>query len=261
MRNIDVFKRHLRERRAVKIISGIDNFDIESVKNVAKAAQLGFASAVDVAASEEVIKAAKQNTKLPVFVSSVEPFKLAKAVQWGADAIEIGNFDALYKQGLDFGADDVYEIALETLTLTPNGVFTCVTIPGNIDVAEQIELARKLELLGIDLIQTEGTKKGAVEKAKSAQEFLNLAKTTISNTMEIARHVGIPIMTASGVNSDTAPLAFAAGASAVGVGSAVNKQETQIAMINAVRSVVGSVAYRDAFRRDLYEANQHLLVK
>ncbi len=261
MRNIDVFKRHLRERRAVKIISGIDNFDIESVKNVAKAAQLGFASAVDVAASEEVIKAAKQNTKLPVFVSSVEPFKLAKAIQWGADAIEIGNFDALYKQGLDFGADDVYEITLETLTLTPNGVFTCVTIPGNIDVAEQIELARKLELLGIDLIQTEGTKKGAVEKAKSAQEFLNLAKTTISNTMEIARHVGTPIMTASGVNSDTAPLAFAAGASAVGVGSAVNRQETQIGMINAVRKVVGSVAYRDSFRHDLYEANQHLFVK
>ena len=132
MRNIDVFKRHLRERRAVKIIAGIDNFDIESVRNVTKAAQLGLASAVDVAASEEVIKVAKQNTKLPVFVSSVEPFKLAKAVQWGADAIEIGNFDALYKQGMEFGADDVYEIALETMTLTPNGVFTCVTVPGKI---------------------------------------------------------------------------------------------------------------------------------
>ncbi len=261
MRNIDVFKRHLRERRAVKIISGIDNFDIESVKNVAKAAQIGLASAVDVAADEKVIKAAKQSTKLPVFASSVEPFKLAKAVQWGADAIEIGNFDALYKQGLEFGADDVYEIALETMTLTPNGVFTCVTVPGNIDVQAQIELVHKLELLGVDLIQTEGTKQGAINKATNAHEFLNLAKTTISNTMEIARHTGIPIMTASGVNADTAPLAFAAGASAVGVGSAVNRQETQIAMINAVRKVVGSIAYRDSFRRDLYEANQHLLVK
>ncbi len=79
--------------------------------------------------------------------------------------------------------------------------------------------------------------------------------------MEIARHTGIPIMTASGVNADTAPLAFAAGASAVGVGSAVNKQETQIAMINSVRKIIGSIAYRDSFRRDLYEANQNLLVK
>lgn len=261
MRNIEVFKRHLREKRAVKIIAGIDNYDLESVRNVSKAAQLGLASAVDVAANEEVIKAARQNTKLPIFVSSVEPFKLAKAAQWGADAIEIGNFDALYKKGLEFGADDVYEIALETLTLTPNGIFTCVTVPGNIPVEEQIELAKKLELLGIDMIQTEGSKAGAVQKAKSAQEFLNLAKVTISNTMEIARHVGIPIMTASGVNADTAPLAFAAGASAVGVGSAVNKQETQIAMINAVRKVVGAIAYRDAFRRDVYETNQHLLMR
>jgi len=260
MRNIDVFKRHLRERRAVKIISGIDNFDVESVKNVAKAAQLGLASAVDVAASEEVIKAAKQNTKLPVFVSSIEPFKLAKAVQWGADAIEIGNFDALYKQGMEFGADDVYEIALETMTLTPNGVFTCVTVPGNISVQEQIELVRKLELLGVDLIQTEGSKEGAIHKAANAHEFLNLAKVTISNTMEIARHTGIPIMTASGVNADTAPLAFAAGASAVGVGSAVNKQATQIAMINAVRRIIGSIAYRDSFRRELYEESSHNLL-
>ena len=94
MRNIEVFKRHLREKRAVKIIAGIDNYDLESVRNVSKAAQLGLASAVDVAANEEVIKAARQNTKLPIFVSSVEPFKLAKAAQWGADAIEIGNFDA-----------------------------------------------------------------------------------------------------------------------------------------------------------------------
>ena len=261
MRNIDVFKKHLRERRAVKIIAGIDNYDIENVKNVVKAAQLGLASAVDVAADEEVIKTARQNTKLPIFASSVEPFKLAKAVQWGADAIEIGNFDALYKQGFEFNADDVYEIALEALTLTPNGIFTCVTIPGEIKVEDQIELARKLELLGIDLIQTEGSKIGAIEKAKTAKEYLNLAKVTITNTMEIARHVGIPIMTASGVNSDTAPLAFAAGASAVGVGSFVNKLETQIGMVNAVRKVTGSISYRDSFRQDIYETNKHLLMK
>ena len=78
MRNIDVFKRHLRERRAVKIIAGIDNFDIESVRNVTKAAQLGLASAVDVAASEEVIKVAKQNTKLPVLYLLLSLLNLQK---------------------------------------------------------------------------------------------------------------------------------------------------------------------------------------
>ena len=32
MSRIDLFKRHLEEKRAVKIIAGIDNFDIENVK-------------------------------------------------------------------------------------------------------------------------------------------------------------------------------------------------------------------------------------
>ena len=56
MRSLEVFKRHLREKRAVKIISGINNYDLTSVASVCRAAQIGLASAVDVACSEEVIK-------------------------------------------------------------------------------------------------------------------------------------------------------------------------------------------------------------
>lgn len=251
MRNLENFKRQLKQKRAVKIISGINNFDLSSVASVCRAAQIGLASAVDVAADEKVIKTAKENTKLPVFVSSTQPFSLKKAVKWGADAIEVGNFDALYAQGFEFGADEVYEIALETMTLTQNDdIFTCITIPGCIPVVEQIELAKKLELLGVDLIQTEGVKPMKAVKGAPASDLLSVAHQTIANTMEIAKNVSTPIMTASGITPQTAPLAFAAGASAVGVGSCVNKLRTQIAMAQAVREIVGAVAYRDVIKEE-----------
>ena len=251
MRNLEIFKRHLKEKRAVKIICGINNFDLTSVASVCRAAQIGLASAVDVAADENVIKTAKENTKLSVFVSSTQPFSLKKAVKWGADAIEVGNFDALYAEGVNFGADEVYETALETITLTKNdNIFTCVTVPGCISIEEQVKLAKKLELLGVDLIQTEGVKPMKARKDSSSSELLSIAHMTIANTMEIARNVAVPVMTSSGITPHTAPLAFAAGASAVGVGSAVNKLKTQIAMAQTVRELVGEIAYKKVIQKE-----------
>ena len=156
---IEVFRKHLREKRAVKIISGINNYNLESVAKICRASQKGHASAVDIACDKEVYDTARQNTKLPIFVSSVHPFELLEAVKWGADAIEIGNFDALYKEGQTFSDEEVYDIVLETMNLVESyNPFICVTIPGCVDISKQIELAKKLEILGIDLIQTEGLK-------------------------------------------------------------------------------------------------------
>ena len=250
MRSIEVFKRHLREKRAVKVISGIDNYDLDSVKKVVSAAQMGLASAVDIACDKKVFEVASKNTTLPIFVSSIHPFKLAQAAEWGADAIEIGNFDALYKEGKTFSADEVYEITLETMSLVEGkDVFICVTIPGNIDISEQIELAKKLELLGVDLIQTEGMKPQGVKNI-GAKALLETAQATIGNTLELSRHVSTPIMSASGISAQTTPLAFAAGACAVGVGSAVNKLDTQIEMIATIRNIVGSIAQRNSINKE-----------
>ena len=250
MRSIEVFKRHLREKRAIKIISGIDNYNLENVKKVVSAAQMGLASAVDVASDKKVFETAAKNTTLPIFVSSIHPFKLAQAVEWGADAIEIGNFDALYKNGETFSADEVYEITLETMSLIEGkDIFICVTIPGNIDIKDQIELAKKLELLGVNLIQTEGMKPQGV-KTVGAKALLETAQATIGNTLELSRHVSVPIMSASGITAQTTPLAFAAGASAVGVGSAVNKLDSQIGMVATVRNIVASVAQRNSINRE-----------
>ncbi len=242
MNKIENFKRHIEERNAVKIIAGIDNFNKESVKNVVSAAEMGGAHAVDICYNEEIISMVKEMTTLPVFVSSIVPAELANAVRLGADAIEVGNFDALYKKGQRVSADEVLNIVNETLNLL-NGekTFICVTVPGHIEISEQIKLAEKLEEMGIDLIQTEGAATVTPDKS-GARGLLQTAEVSISNTIELTRNISIPVMTASGITTTTAPMAFAAGASAIGVGSCVNKLNSTIAMIAVVKSLVEAVS-------------------
>ncbi len=242
MSRIENFKRHLAEKNAIKIIAGIDNFNKESVKNVVSAAEMGGASAIDICYNEEIISMVKEMISLPVFVSSIVPTELANAVRLGADAIEVGNFDALYRKGMRVSSQEVLNIVNETLSLL-NGekTFICVTVPGHLDISEQISLAAKLEEMGIDLIQTEGAATTVADKA-GARGLLQTSEVSISNTIELSRNVEIPVMTASGITTTTAPMAFAAGASAIGVGSCVNKLNSTIAMVAVVKSLVESVS-------------------
>ena len=250
MKRITSFRKDLEAKKAVKIIAGIDNFDMERVRNVVIAADQAGASAVDICANEEIIKMAKETTSLPVFVSSIVPQDLAMAVKAGADAIEIGNFDALYKKGMRMSAEEILDIVKETLALIGNSsIFVCVTVPGHIDIASQIALAKELEDLNNDLIQTEGA---ATVKAQSngARGLLETAQVSIANTIELARNVEIPVMTASGLTTTTVPMAIAAGASAVGVGSCVNKLKSQIEMIAAATAIVEAVKGTKAAKRE-----------
>ena len=242
MNRIENFKKHIEEKNAIKIIAGIDNFNKESVKNVVSAAEMGGAHAVDICYNEEIISMVKEMTTLPVFVSSIVPTELANAVRLGADAIEVGNFDALYRKGQRVSADEVLNIVNETINLL-NGekTFICVTVPGHIEISEQIKLAEKLEELGIDLIQTEGSATVTPDKS-GARGLLQTAEVSISNTIELTRNISIPVMTASGITTTTAAMAFAAGASAIGVGSCVNKLNSTIAMVAVVKSLVEAVS-------------------
>lgn len=238
MDRINLFKMHLKEKRAVKIIAGIDNFDIDNIKKVVAAANQAGVSAIDISASEKVFEAARQLTNLPLFVSSIIPEDLVQAVKMGADAIELGNFDALYKKGLRIGVEEVFELARKTISLIDKSkVFFCVTVPGHIRVAEQIDLARRLEELGVDLIQTEGSAIANVQ-SEGARGLMETAEVSIANTIEISRNIDIPVMTASGITPTTAALAFAAGASAIGVGSCINKLDSTIAMVAVAKNLV-----------------------
>ena len=241
MKKIELFQEHLREKRALKIISGIDNFDLERIKKVVSAAEQARPGAIDICARREAYDLARSLTDLPIFVSSISPQELKEAAQWGADAIEIGNFDALYKSGVRMDADEVYSIVRQTIDLMGGkNIFMCVTIPGHISVERQISLAKRLEELNIDLIQTEGAAT-VIPSNAGARGLLETAEVSIANTIELSRNTSIPVMSASGITTTTAAMAFAAGASAIGVGSCVNKLDSVLGMIAVIRTLRESI--------------------
>jgi len=245
MSRIDLFKEDLSAKRAVKIIAGIDNFDIDNVKKVVNAAQAAGASAVDICADEVIVSEIRSMTDMPIFVSSIVPEELVRAVELGADAIELGNFDVLYKKGISFDKNEVLSLVDKTIEmLDGREVFFSVTVPGEISISDQISLARELEIRGIDLIQTEGHF-SAEAQADGVRGLMERAELTISNTIELARNIELPIMTATGINPTTAPFAFAAGASAIGCGSCINKMNSEISMIATAKQLV-EIASRNA---------------
>ncbi len=247
MSRIDSFKQALMEKRAVKIIAGIDNFDADRVRNVVLAADQAGASAVDICADREIISMVRELTNMPIFVSSIKPQDLAMSIAMGADAIELGNFDALYKNGISMTGSQVMDLVRETLSMiNKEEVFFSVTIPGNIEISEQISMARELESMGIDLIQTEGHYSNT-DIPNGVRGLVERAELTISNTIELSRNVEIPVMTATGINPTTASLAFAAGASAIGCGSCVNKLDSEISMIAVSKELV-EIANRNIVR-------------
>eukprot|EP00953_Heterococcus_sp_UTEX-ZZ885_P012563 7205-Heterococcus_DN1.PRE.2 len=73
------------------------------------------------------------------------------------------------------------------------------------------------------------------------QGSIERAAPALAATYAISRAVSIPVMTSSGVSEVTAAMALAAGAKGVGVGSAVNKLNVQIAMVAVVRAVANAM--------------------
>lgn len=228
------------ESRVLKVISGLNNFDANSVAATVKAADRGGASFVDIAADPDLVRLVRQLTTLPICVSAVEPDKFVSAIQAGADLIEIGNFDSFYAQGLRFEAEEVLALTQKTRSLLPN-ITLSVTVPHILKLDQQVQLAEELVQAGADIIQTEG---GTSSNPRSAGTLglIEKAAPTLAAAYEISRAVSVPVLCASGLSSVTAPMAIAAGARGVGVGSAINQLDNEVAMVAAVRSLVESLA-------------------
>lgn len=223
------------QKCALKIISGLTNFDPDHVVAIVKAADQGGATFVDIAASADLVRAVRPLTSLPICVSAVDPEKFVTAVEAGADLIEIGNFDAFYAQGLQFTAADVLSLTRRTRELLPH-ITLSVTVPHTLPLNEQVQLAEDLVAMGADIIQTEGgTSSQPVHPGSIG--LIEKATPTLAAAHAIARAVEVPVLCASGISDVTAPMAIAAGAAGVGVGSAVNKLNNEIAMVAAVRSL------------------------
>ena len=226
----------LAERRALKVIAGLNNFDASSVARVARAAAAGGADLIDVACDGELVRLVRDVAPgLPICVSAVEPELFVAAVAAGADMVEIGNFDSFYPQGIVFGAAEVLELTRRTRALLPQVVLS-VTVPHVLPLDQQEQLAADLVAAGADIIQTEG---GTSAKPFSAGSLglIEKAAPTLAAAHSISRAVSVPVLCASGLSSVTVPMAIAAGAAGVGVGSAVNKLNDQLAMVAVVRGL------------------------
>ena len=231
----------LEQRSTLKVIAGLMNFDAASVERVARAAGHGGADLIDVACDAELVKLAiEASSGVPVCVSSVEPEQFPAAVSAGAVMVEIGNYDAFYPQGRIFGAEEVLELTRRTRALLPDVVLS-VTVPHVLPMDQQEQLAVDLVAAGADLIQTEGGTSakpfsagslGLIEKAAPTLAAAHSISAALQNAGETA-----PVLCASGLSSVTVPMAIAAGAAGVGVGSAVNRLDDQLAMVAVVRGL------------------------
>lgn len=226
--------------RALKIITGLNNFNPERVAATVKAADLGGATFVDIAADPNLVRLARQLTSLPICVSAVEPELFAIAVEAGADLIEIGNFDSFYAQGRRFEAEEVLALTQATRSLLPN-ITLSVTVPHILELDRQVQLAEALVKAGADIIQTEGGTSSTPTHAGTLG-LIEKAAPTLAAAYEISRAVSVPVLCASGISSVTAPMAIAAGAAGVGVGSAINQLNSEVAMVAAVRSLVEALS-------------------
>lgn len=226
----------LTEHRALKVISGLQNFDIDHVSQIVRAATAGGAALIDIAADPVLVRQVRDLTPLPLCVSAVEPARFVAAVKAGADLVEIGNFDSFYAQGRRFEAPEVLALTRETRRLLPQ-ILLSVTVPHILPLDQQVELAQALVAEGADLIQTEG---GVVAQPQSPGTLglIEKAAPTLAAAYEISRAVTVPVLCASGLSAVTVPLAIAAGASGVGVGSAINQLNDEVAMVAAVRRLV-----------------------
>jgi len=225
----------LASRRLLKVIAGLTNFDAASVERISRAAGLGGADVIDVACDPELVRLAAARSGLPICVSAVDPELFPVAVAAGAALVEIGNYDAFYPLGRLFDAAEVLEITRRTRALLPEVVLS-VTVPHVLPLDQQEQLAIDLVEAGADLIQTEG---GTSARPFSAGTLglIEKAAPTLAAAHAISRVVDLPVLCASGLSAVTLPLAIAAGASGVGVGSAVNRLGDELAMVAVVRSL------------------------
>ncbi|KAK7260461.1 hypothetical protein RIF29_26520 [Crotalaria pallida] len=228
-----------QERRALKIITGLQNFNKDNVASVVTAADKGGATHVDIACDPELVKLALSLTSRPVCVSSVDPAAFPAAVEAGALMVEIGNYDSFYEKGIIFTPEQILGLTKETRRILPSVVLS-VTVPHTLSLPDQVKLAESLEQEGVDIIQTEGGK-GSNPTKSGVLGLIEKATPTLAAAYSISRAVKIPVMCSSGISAVTAPMAITSGAAGVGVGSAINRLNDVVAMIAEVRSIANSL--------------------
>ena len=224
----------------MKIITGLNNFNISQIIEIVNAADIAGATYLDVAANPVVIKEVKRYTNLPVCVSSISVKDLYRSAIAGADLVEIGNYDFFYKKGIFLSRQYILSVAKRVLDLLP-GFDICVTIPYTLSLSEQIELSRELESLGVQILQTESLKIKSKMENLSVTQLINMASPVLSSTYAVSKAVNIPVITASGMNYILSSLAILYGASGVGLSTSIINRYTSCAKFNYIKEIINSL--------------------
>jgi Protein of unknown function (DUF561) len=235
----------LASKTLVKTIAGIDNTNLADIQAMAQAAEQSGVVALDMSADATLVATVRAEYTGVLFASSVLPSELAAAIEAGADVAELGNYDALYKDGLFLTADEVFQLARATKAVLPAHGRLCVTIPGHLAPWTQAHLATELQALGVDMIQTEGASRFLSDEPQVAVlSAAQKAEVSLSNTRLLVQHTTLPIMSASGMTVGIVGQAIAAGASAVGIGAAVSSLLTvdeRAELLRRIQAEVNSV--------------------
>lgn len=227
-------KNLLEEKKLLKIISGIENFNSNNIKMVVNAANIGGANAVDISSMPENIEWVKKNyEKLILFVSSLSVESLLKAKEYGADVLELGNFDALYLKNKSISKEEIIALTRELRYKSGNNAILCITVPGNISLEEQIDISLQLQAAGADILQLENLK----------------YESDYQNAKEITKVVEIPVILSGKIDSFKIEKAISTGVNGIGVGKAVNSKSTLNEMIEEVKSLVSKI---NLFQQAIY---------
>lgn len=232
-----------QSKQVVKVISGLNNSSIYEIIKIVKAAELANASYIDIIANTNVVKFLKFNSRLPICVSSINPLDLYNCAIAGADLVEIGNFDSFYKKNIYLTPLQIIKLAQETRYLV-NNINICVTIPSYLYLHQQIYLAQELEMIGINILQTEGQCKQQLAINNSSRvkcdtifNAINLSSSSLSSTYALSKAVKIPIIASSSMNSLSSIVATSYGASGVGIGSSINQYQSLYEMSSYIKEI------------------------
>ncbi len=238
---IEVFKKHLREKRAIKLSLG-SNIDTNKTALIATCAQNTHASAIDIACDKKLFEIAKKHTKLPIFASSNHPFSLQEALKWGIDGIEIGNFNSLRKKGEMYSPSELYNIVLETCALANDyDAFISVCIPREYNKEEKISLVKKLELLGINLIRLETS-----NITKDIQELGSIINSSIVPFAFLLE------------NTNDIKTVFENGFCAVDVEYIAQKYESLAHISTTAMTLVGAISHRNSINKELLRTSREI---
>nr|YP_010336350.1 hypothetical protein MW428_pgp142 [Goniotrichopsis reniformis]UNJ14756.1 hypothetical protein [Goniotrichopsis reniformis] len=240
------FKKSFAEKKVLKIISGINNFDVKKVFNIVNTAEFSSATYIDVSANINLIKLIKKVSKLPICVSVIDSSNIYKCLANGAEIIEIGNYDLFYKHGHIFSSKRIINLVKEIKILFPQ-ITLCVTLPHDLSVKKQLILAKQLMQLGVNLFQTEGLSSHVSysNNIYSIGKSLSKVSATLSTTYILSDKSSIPIVTASGLTQTTIPMAFAYGASGIGISQSLLKMKNlneMNALTNTVKKIISNTS-------------------